>query len=90
MTVADLPQATIDESVLAVRILTRDFVAWVASSPRTYSETMEAWRTSCPRFPIWENALRDGLVLLENVDGRGMSQTRVMLSPRGLALLREP
>src|SRR5215211_4787100 len=42
--------------------LTRDLLVWIASAPRTYRETMEAWRTSCPRLPIWEDAVRDGLV----------------------------
>jgi hypothetical protein len=35
---------------------------WLASRPRTYSETLEAWRTSCPRFSIWEDACIDGLI----------------------------
>ena len=42
--------------------LTRDLVAWIAATPRTYRETMEAWRTSCPRLSIWEDAITDGLV----------------------------
>lgn len=29
---------------------------WVAARPRTYEETMQAWRTSCPRLPVWEDA----------------------------------
>jgi hypothetical protein len=70
-----------------VRQLTRDFLAWVASRPRSYAETMDAWRTSCPRFTIWEDALGDGLVQLESVPGMPMSETRVILSPRGRAIL---
>jgi hypothetical protein len=42
--------------------LTRDLLAWIAASPRSYAETMEAWRTSCPRLSIWEDAVSDGLV----------------------------
>jgi len=42
--------------------LTRDLLAWIANGPRTYEATMEAWRTSCPRLSIWEDAVCDGLV----------------------------
>ncbi|HWJ32846.1 MAG TPA: hypothetical protein VNR59_10940 [Gaiellaceae bacterium] len=42
--------------------LTRDLLAWIASSPRTYEATMDAWRTSCPRLSIWEDAVSEGLV----------------------------
>jgi hypothetical protein len=42
--------------------LTHDLLAWIAAAPRTYRETMEVWRTSCPRLSIWEDALGDGLV----------------------------
>jgi len=47
---------------MTVSPLTRDLLDWIASTPRTYRETMEAWRTSCPRLSIWEDAVGDGLV----------------------------
>jgi hypothetical protein len=50
---------------------------------------MEAWRSSCPRFTIWEDALSDGLVRLEGTGGRAMSDTRVVLTGRGRAVLDE-
>jgi hypothetical protein len=59
--------------------LTRDLLAWIASAPRTYRETMEAWRTSCPRLSIWEDAIGAGLVRV-----RGSA---VELTPRGEAAL---
>ncbi|MGE0601584.1 MAG: hypothetical protein AB7J35_19690 [Dehalococcoidia bacterium] len=37
-----------------------DLVRWSASSPRGYHEVMEAWRTSCPRLPVWESAVEAG------------------------------
>jgi len=43
-------------------------LVWVAARPRTYDETMEAWRSHCPRHTIWEDACIDGLV--EVIDGR--------------------
>ena len=42
--------------------LGRDLVLWVGQKPRTYEETMEAWRTSCPRLTVWEEAIELGLV----------------------------
>jgi hypothetical protein len=31
-----------------------EFLEWVAAHPRTYTETIDAGRTSCPRLPVWE------------------------------------
>lgn len=42
--------------------LIADLVEWVAVRPRTYGEVMDAWRTSCPRLTIWEDALDRGYV----------------------------
>lgn len=42
--------------------LTRDLLLWISAKPRTYDETMDAWRTSCPRLSVWEDALLGGLV----------------------------
>lgn len=39
-----------------------DLVAWVATQPRPYGEVIEAWRTSCPRLTVWEDAVDRGLV----------------------------
>jgi hypothetical protein len=49
--------------------LVLDFVEWIAASPRRYSDVMEAWRTSCPRLTIWENAIDSGLVQRCRIDG---------------------
>lgn len=43
-------------------------LAWVDEQPRTYGETIEAWKTSCPRLSIWEDALADRLIRVR--DGR--------------------
>jgi len=65
--------------------LTREFLNWVAERPRTYEETMAAWRTSCPRMPTWENATSGGLVrLLPGSDPS--SGAHVGLTPLGRAL----
>lgn len=39
-----------------------DFVAWLDAAPREYAEALEAWRTSCPRLTVWEEARERGLV----------------------------
>jgi hypothetical protein len=65
-------------------LLTLQFLAWIAERPRTYAETMEAWRTSCPRLSVWEDANIAGLVRLE---GNEQRQTMVSLTPAGAAAL---
>lgn len=76
-----------EPATASVGPLTRDFLAWVARRPRSYAEAMEAWRTHCPRFTIWEDALGDGLVHVENGDGTRLSEARVVLTSRGRAIL---
>ena len=49
-------------SVPTLTAPTAQFLAWVAEQPRGYTETIEVWRTSCPRLAVWEDALADGLV----------------------------
>ena len=49
--------------------LVLDFVEWVATSPRRYSDVMDAWKTSCPRLTIWEDAIDQGLVQRCRIDG---------------------
>ena len=39
-----------------------DLVEWVAKQPRTHADVMSAWRTSCPRLTVWEDAVDRGLV----------------------------
>ena len=63
--------------------LTREFLAWISSRPRTYAETMEAWRTTCPRHSVWEDALIDGLIQFEDA----MNESKVTLTPRGRSIL---
>jgi hypothetical protein len=64
--------------------LTIDFLAWLAAAPRDYFDVMDAWRTSCPRLTIWEDAIDAGLIERVHVSGRPM---RIELTPSGEALL---
>ena len=56
-----------------------DLVEWVAVRPRSYRETMYAWRTSCPRLTIWEDAINGHFV--ERLD------ENVVVTSEGLRLL---
>ncbi|UPY35694.1 hypothetical protein [Sediminicoccus sp. KRV36] len=70
----------------ALALATGNLLRWIAAEPRVYAQTMEAWRSSCPRLSVWEDALLDGLV--EIVPGAGvMSDARIHLTARGRAVL---
>ena len=68
--------ATIDNLIL-------DLIEWVGRKERTYQETMDAWRTSCPRLTIWEDASDRGFVqrVFEN------SRSMVRVTTAGLDFL---
>lgn len=53
-----------------VENLILDLLEWLAARDRSYEEVMEAWRTSCPRLPVWEEANDRGLVASREVNGR--------------------
>ena len=65
------------------KALVLDLVEWVAEQPRPYGEVMDAWRTSCPRLPIWEDAVDHGFVAVRR-EPRG---SVVGLTPAGQAFL---
>lgn len=50
--------------------LTRQMLEWIAAQPRDRAEVMAAWRTSCPRLSIWEDACIDGLIDYEPGTGK--------------------
>jgi hypothetical protein len=45
--------------------LTTQMLAWLDERPRSYADTLDAWKTSCPRLSIWEDALADRLIRVE-------------------------
>ncbi len=65
--------------------LVLDLLEWVGPGARPYPEVMDAWRTSCPRLPVWEEANDRGLLDLRHLPGAGRM---VSVSPAGAALLR--
>jgi len=68
-----------------VEALILDLLEWVANGERTYEEVMDAWRTSCPKLPVWEDANDRGLITSEQVNGR----RPVRITPSGLVLLSQ-
>ena len=60
-----------------------DLLRWLASGDRTYDEVMDAWRTSCPRLTVWEDANDRGLIASEQVNGRRL----IRPSPSGRVFL---
>ena len=69
-----------------VESLVLDLLEWIGRAPRPYSEVMEAWRTSCPRLPVWEEANARGYLCQSHAEGVG---SMVGLTPAGLAYLSE-
>jgi hypothetical protein len=66
-----------------VEALILDLLEWLAVRDRTYEEVMDAWRTSCPRLPVWEDANDRGLIQQEEVNGRSV----VRVTPAGMTLV---
>jgi len=62
-----------------VNLLMLQFLDWVALKPRTYKGAMEAWRTSCPRLSVREDALLGGYIQVNGGE--------VVLTPEGKTIL---
>ena len=69
-----------------VESLVMDLVDWIGNEPRPYAEVMEAWRTSCPGLPVWEEANRRGFLRQFH---KPDSPSMVELSESGKTLLAE-
>jgi hypothetical protein len=65
-----------------VEALILDLLDWLKARDRSYEEALDAWRTSCPRLPVWEEANDRGLIARD--DGKGRSIVRVTASGRAL------
>jgi hypothetical protein len=75
------PTETFTDPVKEALIL--DLLEWLANGDRTYEGVMDAWRTSCPKLTIWEDASDRGLIAFQQVNGSRF----VRPSSAGLALL---
>jgi hypothetical protein len=66
--------------------LVLDLLEWIGPRSRTYAETIEAWKTSCPRLTVWEDASDQGLVARRCGPGR---DTLISITAAGADLLKE-
>jgi hypothetical protein len=67
-----------------VDTLILDLLEWIGPDSRPYAEVIEAWRTSCPRLPIWEDANDRGFVTTYPQPDLGIL---VAVTPVGTAFL---
>ncbi len=65
--------------------LVLDLVEWVAKEPRPYADVMDAWRTSCPRLTIFEDAVDRDFIESRVMEGGGVL---VAATEAGVAILR--
>jgi hypothetical protein len=69
-----------------VHTLIVDLLEWIGPSPRPYAEVQDAWRTSCPKLPVWEDAVDAHYLETWFESGRGRLVT---VSASGRELLRK-
>jgi hypothetical protein len=63
-----------------------DLLEWLAPGPRPYAEVMDAWRTSCPKLPVWEEVNERGFVARKFFPDHGAF---VEVTPAGIEFLRD-
>ena len=73
-----MPDSTVDALLV-------DLLLWLSVRERTYEAVLEAWRTSCPKLPVWEDANDRGLVTRVTAAGGEF----VRITPAGLLYLAE-
>jgi len=59
---------------------------WIGPEPRPYGEVLDAWRTSCPKLPVWEEANDRGFIARRQAPGNGAV---VSVSAAGMEHLRK-
>ena len=67
-----------------VDALVLDLLEWIGPGARPYEEVIDAWRTSCPRLPVWEEANGRGYITYDRSEE---SAALVSVSPLGRAAL---
>ena len=68
-----------------VEALIADLLEYVATAERTYDEVMDAWHTSCPKLPVWEEANDRGLIVRTRLNGHAV----VEITAAGTAFLEQ-
>lgn len=69
----------------SIEPLILDLLEWIGPEPRPYGEVLDAWKTSCPRLPVWEDAADRGFIVRRRRDGSGAF---VAVTPLGADHLR--
>ena len=69
-----------------VEPLILDLLEWIGAGSRPYRDVIDAWRTSCPRLPVWEEANSRGFIDRAHEPG---SAARVSVSKAGVAHLKQ-
>jgi hypothetical protein len=75
-----------DNEDSAVKALILQFLEWMRERPRSYEEVTNAWRTSCPRLQVWEEAVSQGLVRRRN--HQSLRSAMVVITDAGQHLLK--
>ena len=73
-----------------VDYLVLDLLEWLGTAPRPYSEVLDAWRTSCPRLPVWEEANARGYIERHHSPELGSSVSVSTIGAAHLAAHRQP
>jgi hypothetical protein len=63
-----------------------DLLEWIGREPRSYGDVIDAWRTSCPRLTVWEDAMDRGFAVREHAPGH---EVTIRLTDAGRGFLRE-
>jgi hypothetical protein len=58
---------------------TLELLTWVTARERSYEDMVEAWKSNCPRYAVWDDAVTAGLVTA--------GHDRVAVTERGRAAL---
>lgn len=72
-----------------VNALIYDLLEWIGPKPRPYAEVIEAWRTSCPRLQVWEEAHERGFIEHQHASGREDLVVVSVLGAQALASRRQ-
>ena len=63
-----MPEAASPDPIEALIL---DLLQWIGPESRAYADVMGAWRTSCPRLPVWEEANERGFIARRSEPGVG-------------------
>jgi hypothetical protein len=66
--VSSVREAQLSDSIDALIL---DLLEWIGPESKPYAEVMAAWRTSCPRLPVWEEANERGFIARHSEKGVG-------------------